>query len=168
MLVKNDKSLLGDGFLKGAESLAKLKEGNRALAATRKQDNQEWLSNKEAGRGRPMMPHDFIRTLHKLNPNLMCKKRTLWNRPSIALYMFDGVDPVYVGGFFTDLPLPEYTTYDEPDNVGLVSRTTRGWREVLVTLIKAGAITMVGAKEKLGSATGARAEGAWDKQLQGR
>jgi hypothetical protein len=168
LLIRKDKSLLGDGFLEGAESVAKIKEQNRAMNANRKQDQQEWLSNKEAGRGRPIMPMDFIRTLHKLNPNFMCKSLSVWGRPSIALYIFDGVEPQYVGGFFTDLPLPEYTTYDEPDNVGLVSRTTRGWREVLVMLIKAGAISRVGADEKLGPAMGARAEGAWDKQLQGR
>ena len=168
MLIQPNKAELGDTRLSLEEGLIKLKEDNQKLADTKKLPNQEFLENKEAAKGRPLEPREFLLTLEKMQPQLLFKPTKVWNRDSVAIYHFDGTELKYITGFFVDCPLPEWSYVNEKDAKGIATRVQRGWREVLIQLIKAKALIPAQAEKNLGKANGARATGSWDNYLQGR
>lgn len=178
MLIDPQGNKLGDStHLKDRDDLDRLKEMNRVATEKRKLPNQDFLSIKEAGKGRSIEPTDFVLTLNRLNPNLLIKSsyvylpRMIAARPTLAIYKLDPEEEKgikYVTGFFVDKPLPEWTTYEDIDQHGVARRMERGWREVLVILIKQGLVSVVDANERLGHATGARAHESWWKQIQNR
>lgn len=169
MLIETDKEELGDKRLNPEEGLKKLKEENQALIDQRKHPDQEFLANKDAAKGSPLPISEFLHTLTRLNPLLLFKPSKVWGRDSVAIYQVVNGEPQYVTGFFVDTgTIPEWTSLENKDVHGLYSRTQRGWREVIVQLIKAKAINPREIAETFGQATGQRAEKSWHKQVQGR
>jgi hypothetical protein len=155
-------------------SVAALKEDTAAQLEARKMPGQKELESHERSAG-PRVPFgQLIQRLQRLNPSL----RAIDGSPgSIALYslrrpyerdpepspkgeFFD--DHKYVGGFPREA-LPEYShiTLDER---GLPKREIRGWRSVLMTLIKAGVIAYQDAVEEFGEAYGPRSH-RWHEQM---
>lgn len=177
MLVVNDRRLLGDSHLDAVENLAKVKEGNAAILEKRKIWGQKELEDHERSAG-PRMPYqELIRRLQKLNQGIRVKDGSPGN---VALYVlknrremeeperekspngpfFD--DHKYVGGMPME-SLPEFA-HVTLNQQGIAHREIRGWRSVLIGLIRAGVITYEQVKEEFGEPSGPRAA-RWFEQL---
>jgi hypothetical protein len=182
MLVLNDSSDLGDKKLNPEEGLAKLKERNRAITDRQKIVGQSELEDIERSAG-PKMPYqELIRKLQKLNFNLKVRDGSPGN---IAFYDLKTQLEVeqsynedhndfsrsewfkahkYITGCPKE-PLPEYSTVTV-DERGRPHRELRGWRSILISMVKNGVITYQQAEEEFGPAMGKR---SWrfEEQLQG-
>lgn len=159
-----------------AENLEKLKEENEALTAKKHIHGQKELEDKERASGPLMAWQEVIRRVRKKNTAL---KVVDGNAGCVALFVpktnsemegfrWDetrnelGNTHRYCGGFPKE-PMAEYA-YVVTDNVGLVKREVRGWRSVLIALIKAGVIRYSDAIKEFGEATGTRSD-RWNEQL---
>lgn len=174
MLIQPDSSLLGDKNVKDAESVAKLKEENDAL--TPKMEGQDELNDAERSGG-PQMPYtEVIRRLRKANREILFRDGSEGN---IAVFIprrrgdedygdWDSAAPDwyndhhYVTGFPKG-PIPEFS-HITTDERGRPHREVRGWRTVLMALIKAGGLTYQQAVKHFGEAEGRRSW-RWHKEL---
>jgi len=182
MLVVNDRRRLGDQFLDPTENLAKLKEGNAKLVEKQKIAGQAELEDSERAGG-PRIPYqELVRKIQKLNSNI----KVLDGSPgSVAIYVLktnkeiaesaneDNGDRTrsdwfkahkYVTGCPKE-PLPEYSTVTV-DERGIAKRELRGWRSILIALIKNRAITYRQAVEEFGDPLTDSRSGRWFEQLQ--
>jgi len=168
--------MLGDKRLQGKDSLAKLKEGNQRLTDSKKIEGQKELEKQERSAG-PRMPYqEVIRRIQKLNSQIKVKDGIPGN---VALYAprtgqelseLEEPDPrgdfftrfKYVGGFSTE-PMPEFS-HVILDERGLATREYRGWRSVLISLIKAQVLSYQSAVEEFGEPYGPRSS-RWFEQL---
>jgi hypothetical protein len=181
MLVQPNRQMLGDSHLDAAENLAKLKEGNRAITDRQKIAGQAELEKSQRAGG-PRMPfQELVRRIQNLNHKI---KVVDGSEGNVAIYVLktnqelaesrleDEGDQTryawhkafkYVSGLPKE-PLPEYAmvTVDER---GIAKRELRGWRSVLISLIKAKALSYRQAVEEFGEALGSR-NNRWNEQLQ--
>lgn len=128
------------------ENLSMLQEKNYNAEATKKQrwDHQEELIDPEARVGRPMRHSDFFLILQKLVPNLYITQgriighlavyqtapcpQTQWNNRDFR-YLF----------FSEEGTMPEFSQYQVDEERDIVIRESkRGWRTVLLRLVKLG------------------------------
>ena len=83
MLIVPDKKFLStDQYLSPAENVAKLKQGNRELAAEKRIPNQDLLENQDMALGQPMSPVIFIQKLRKL-PNVIVEQGGISNAVAV-------------------------------------------------------------------------------------
>jgi hypothetical protein len=172
--------MLGDSHLDPTENLAKLKEGNRKITDRQKIAGQAELENAERAGG-PRMPfQELVRKIQKLSSRIKVVDGTPGN---IAIYVLktnqelaessneDSGDMTrhawhkafkYVTGVPKE-PLPEFSAVTV-DERGIAKRELRSWRSVLISLIKAKAISYSQAVEEFGNANGSRAW-RWNEQL---
>jgi hypothetical protein len=172
---------LGDKRLNESESLAKLKEENRRLTDRQKIAGQRELEDLERAGG-PRMPfQELVRKIKRLNPGL---KIVDGSEGNIAIYVLktnqelvesfneDNGDTTrhewhkafkYVTGCPKE-PLPEFSAVTV-DERGLAKRELRSWRSILISLIKAKALSYRQAVEEFGDANGQRSW-RWHEQLQ--
>jgi hypothetical protein len=164
MLIQTNHDELGDKRLNPEEGLAKFKEENATLVQNRRLHKQDELEDQERSAGPRLAYQEVIRRLLKCNSGIRVKDGSLGN---VALYAVlpneEGVpEQQYVGGMPKE-PLPEYS-HIIVDERGLPKRELRGWRSVLMSLVKSGAITYRGAVKQFGEATGQRSW-RWHEQL---
>jgi len=180
MLIQPNKSMLGDTHLDAVENLAKLKEGNAKLVEGQKLRGQAELEDPNRASGPRMFYRELISRIQRIGPGVRVREGS---EGAIALYIlktrqereiedergksphgsfFD--DHKYVGGFLKDY-LPEYGCIKTDDRGRPDREDPRGWRSILIGLIKSGAITYKGAIEEFGQARGPRSN-RWFEQLQ--
>lgn len=181
MLIQPDSSNLGDKKLNPEEALAKSKEDTRRMQQAKGLllYKQEELEDASRGDGPKLYYKELIQRLEKLNPQLLIRDGAPGN---IAVYVLktreqreaDGNDPnapdwyndhKYVTGFPCDW-ISEYSTITV-DERGLPKRHQRGWRSILIDLIKAHGITYSNAVKEFGEPTGERSW-RWNDQLRDR
>jgi hypothetical protein len=182
MLVVNDRRFLGDSHLDPTENLAKIREGNKQLTDKNRIAGQSELENSERSGGARMSVNELIRKITRLNYNIRVEDGSPGN---IAVYVLktnkelaesyneDNGDTTrhawhqrfkYVTGVAKE-PLPEYATITV-DERGLPKREIRGWRSVLISLVKARALSYQQAIDEFGDANGQRSW-RWHEQLRG-
>jgi len=167
---------LGDRALSPEESVLKLREENDSLLESRRLHRQAELADPNRSAGPRMYCNELIRRLRLCNPHLLFRDGTPGNiavyaRKNRAELEHDESDPTrpdwhndhrYVGGFAADW-LPEYS-HIEVDARNLPTREIRGWRSVLLALIKAKAISIDSANKHFGRASGQRSW-SWYEQI---
>jgi hypothetical protein len=167
MLIVPDKSDLGDLKLSPEEGVAKLKEGNAKLTAQYKLPNQSLLENHDMALGIAMQPSAFIARIQKLNPAILVEKGGVPSAVAVRIPGFDDEGNYvkkYVTGFYTDRILPEFSSI-ATDEKGLPWREQRGWRSVLLALLKAEALTYPQVKAAFGEPNTSR-NVLWREQTQ--
>jgi hypothetical protein len=141
--------------------LAKIKEENIALSASRKIPNQAAYESAAAALGNPMEWRELVRRMKKLNPSLVIRDGGMPN--AIAVYIFrdnhdgDGPRLTYISGFDKKV-LPEYSSVTV-DEHGVALHEVRGWRTVMKKLYEQRCCTWEAAIAVFGDALGQRSEG---------
>jgi hypothetical protein len=164
MLIVPDKKFLStDHYLSPAENVAKLKQGNKELAAKKRMPKQDLLENQDMAVGQPMSPTLFIQKLRRL-PNVIVEQGGIPNAAAVRTVVTD-TDPTsetygkeikrYISGFYTDRILPEFSSI-LPDVNGLPTREIRGWRTVLLALFRSKVASYSQLKAAFGEPHGQR------------
>jgi hypothetical protein len=157
--------------LSTAEHTARLREMNYYSHAVKKQrwDHQEEYQNTFARFGTPMHHSDLLRRIKKLVPSLYVVDGRIVG--DLALYRtYDQPQPDLEGRTFRYLfyiptgLLPEFSIYEFDERDIPVRETLRGWRTVLLRLIKSGLLTEAASDLEFGKATG-EASTVWYRQL---
>jgi len=180
MLVQPDINELGDKRLNPEEGIAREREELLNIAASRKIWGQKELEDQERSAGPRMAWQEVLRRILKCNPDLKVKDGS---EGSVAIYRrkkpweYDGseditlqpkrdsffLDHLYVTGMKKE-PLPEYS-HVTVDTSLLPVRETRGWRTLLIALIKSGAIKYEQAIAEFGDPSGDSRSSRWFIQL---
>jgi hypothetical protein len=178
MLVQVDPQELGDTRLNPEESVYREREELLRMASTRKIDGQAELEDAERSMGPRITWQELIRRLCLCNSRLYFAdaqggKHIAVYRPKTSLerseeeYDHDKQpwwnDHKYVGGFPKE-DMPEWS-HVILDSSMLPVREVRGWRSVLMSIIKAGGMTYASASKQFGEPTDQRS-GRWHEQLQ--
>lgn len=163
MLIQPDIHELGDKRLDMAEGIAKAKEDNLRQAAKHKVPDQKLLEDAEMARGNLMSWRELIRRVKRINPEILFEKGGMPN--AIAVRVIDPAtkEKTYISGFYCE-DLPEYSSL-VVDEHGLPVRETRGWRTVLLSLIRAHHLDPEKVEVMFGPAVGQRTM-LWDRSLQ--
>jgi hypothetical protein len=177
-LVQADIKELGDTRLNPKEAIAREREDLLELAGKAKIWGQTELEDHERSAGPRLSWGELIRRIRDCNSSIQVldsqggsdvaiyvrKKRNEydeqerdWTRPEFFW------DHKYVTGM-PKSDLPEYA-HVTLDTSGLPLREIRGWRSVLIALVKTRAITYEQAIEKFGDPTFDRRSGRWFEQL---
>jgi hypothetical protein len=177
-LVEVDKNELGDKRLNPEEAVVRERED---LLSIRHKEHafpgQDLLADADRSTGSQMPAREFIVRLHKLNPAILVKDGipgnvALYIRKSTAEIECDGYDlrypqwwneHRYVSGMpMTSLPEWGHLTTDTD---GIAEKEVRGWRSVLIALIKAKAFTYAQAALEFGDPLFDRRSLYWYAQL---
>jgi hypothetical protein len=164
MLIQVDKTELGDGKLDGNEALIKFSAENQALLDKKKIKDQAELEDTKAALGQVLHTSAFIAYLQKVCPGLIVEKGGWPN--AVALRRYVNGEKVYVTGFELG-DMPEFSAVLTDDD-GLPVREVRGWRNVLVSLIKQGLISVDAIKKQYGHAMNNVHGKFYESQIQGR
>ena len=165
MLIQIDKTELGDQKLNEVENLAKLKEGNEKLRQKLRIPGQEELEDADKALGHPMSYTDLIFLLQKVNRSIVIQDGGIRGAVAVKIptVLDDGTYGLkYCTGFYKTI-LPEFS-HISVDDKGLPLRENRGWRTVVLALIKQGVITYKDAVDVFGEPQGQRA-GRWQQLL---
>lgn len=167
MLIETDISQLGDKRLAGDELIAREKEKTQAQLDTKRIPDQTDLENREAGMGQVLPCSEFLRLLGKICPGLLIEKGGYPN--SVALRRWINGEKKYVTGFqLLDGYIPEYSTVFVDENKLPVGEI-RGWRNILIALLKQGLLNMEAIKKEFQVATSNSVHGKfWESQTKGR
>ena len=191
-LIQVDSNELGDKRLNPEEANLRETEALLKMEAKKKIWGQEELEDPERSSGSRMGWTELIRRLQKCNPEIRVRDGSAG---SVALYFkkrydeYTDVDdlilhnptaaramniPVpsdsffvhhkYITGFEKQ-PLTEYSHVDL-DSSHLATHEHRGWRSVLIALIKARVITYCDAITEFGDPIHDKRSGRWFHQLQ--
>lgn len=181
--VETDKRMLGDSHLDPAENVYKQREELLAKAGRFRIYGQHELENPDRGLGPKLQYTELISRLRQIAPRLKAIDGSPGN---IALYFprtrrdYEDTlrewdwehdmkqDPFfrrmrYVGGF-PKHDLPEYSTVDIDTSL-LPTRERRGWRSVLITLVKQGVVSYHDAVRQFGDVGMDRRGWRWNEQL---
>lgn len=158
--------------LSTAEHTARLREQNLNAEAVKKQRwaDQEELKDDVSRIGRPMQSADFLNVVKKLVPSLYVTEGRIVGH--LALFRtygqpqprLDNRDFEYLMYCPTGM-LPEFSMYefDRVQNIP-IRESQRGWRTVLLRLIKAGLVTEAVCDKVFGKPEGPSA-GRWNREL---
>ena len=181
--VETDIRMLGDSHLDPAENVIKQREELLSSAGKYRIYGQDELENPDRGLGPKLQFTELISRLKAIAPTL---KAIDGSEGNIALYFprtkKDYEDTVrewdwehdqkqdpffrrmrYVGGFPKD-DLPEYSTVDI-DTSKLPTREKRGWRSVLITIIKQGVASYQDVISQFGDVGTDKRGWRWNEQL---
>jgi hypothetical protein len=179
VLIQPDSSELGDGRLSPEESVIKEREDLLRKEARKKIWGQAELEDPGRSAGPRLYYTEIIRRLLKLNPELMIQDGS---KDQVAIYrpkrqdeydweQFDWSAPTswrwdfeYVTGMEKGW-IPQWA-HVELDTSNLAKREIRGYRSVLIALIKARAISYRGAIQEFGDPSDDQRSGRWFEQLQ--
>ncbi len=167
MLIQVDRNELGDRRLNAVEAVARAKEENKRLAAANKIPDQDVLEDKKKALGYPLSPNELIRRIQKLNPKIIVEPGGARNAVAVRVAKKNEngeVEKVYVTGFYIDQPMPEFSAV-VVDSRGLPVRELRGWRTVLLALVRQKLLTLKQVELTFGNANGERSV-LWNKQTQ--
>lgn len=150
-----------------AEALAKAKEDTLALASANRIPDQDLLENQEMATGYTLDHNELIRRIQLLNPKILIMPGGVRGAAAVRYpKMEDGeMQNVYITGFYLE-PLPEYSSVI-CDEMGNAKREIRGWRSVLLALLRVGALDIEKTDAMFGPASGQRS-GLWYRSLQGK
>ena len=154
MLIQTDKNELGDKRLDPTENLAKLKEENAQLTAKSKIKDQSLLENKDMAIGSPMEWSGLVYLLKKMNTQIIIEDGGVRNALAVRYpgKLADGTfGKRYVTGFYKEV-MPEFSCILS-DERGRATRECRGWRTVVLALIRQGIIRYKDAVETFGNPT---------------
>lgn len=179
--VETDKRMLGDSHLSPEEGVIREREKCLKQAGQYRIYGQAELENPERALG-PRLPYtQFIAKLRYIATEL---KAIDGSQGNIALYYPRSAEDYaatlrewsergkndhffqyhrYVGGFPKE-DLPEYSTVDIDTSL-LPTRERRGWRSVLITLIKQGVVSFNDAVSMFGDVGTDRRGWRWNEQL---
>lgn len=172
MLIVNSPADLGDTKLSPLENVAKLKEGNQKLTDQKKIPNQSLLENHDMALGTPMVYSELIRRVKKIAPQVIFEDGGIKNAIAVRHYTYDpygGPDgqgahqKKYISGFYKEV-LPEFSSITT-DKKGLPHREVRGWRSVLLALMKAEVVPFEALVKEFGHPYGQRSC-LWAEQTQ--
>lgn len=152
-----------------AEHTARLREMNRSSHAVKRQRfaDQDDYRNEEARLTRYMHYSEILRRLRKLTPNLFIIDGRI--EGDLAMYRVfgrpqsDGRDFQYLMYCPTGW-LPEFSTYEFDEKDIPVKEKKRGWRTILLRLIKTKIITEQQCREMFGEPEG-QAATVWKRTL---
>lgn len=167
MLFQVDKNELGDTRLDPKENVAKLREMALKDASKYRIDNQDELTDKKRSEGRRLNYDDVLGRLQRIVPDLTAKEGSPGN---LALYCPRTADQLEAairegsGGSGTDLffllnryvgglpkeELPEWGYLGIDTSLIATRETIRGWRTILIGLIRAGVVSYNAACEEFG------------------
>jgi hypothetical protein len=148
-----------------AEAVLKAKEDNKRLASAKRIPDQNVLEDHEAAEGIQLHHNELIRRIQVLNPKILITPGGIDGAVAVRYpkYEFGAWSNEYITGFYLQ-PLPEFSSVTVDVN-GLPHREIRGWRSVLIALIKAGALEIKQVDALFGPAKGQRT-GLWYRSLQ--
>ena len=172
-LVQFDKNELGDKRLNPEEAVIREREDLLRMEQKKKYWHQEELADENRSSGARLQWTEFLRRLRKVNIGIIPKdgmpgsialyfhKRNDEYQPSDFEWDMSRKDPFdtfhrdhkYVGGF-PKRELPEWAHLTGIDSSGIATREYRGWRSVLMSLIKAHVLTYKQAVEEFGDPAG--------------
>lgn len=168
---------LGDKHLDPKEAVAREREELTKAIAPRKAYGQEELDKPDRSQGARLYYSVLLRKLKAVYPNFLVKDGIPGN---VAVYrpktesekINDGYDlsrpqwhneSKYVTGFPKDW-IPEWGHYlNDPD--GIAEREVRGWRSILIAMIKQGLITYAAAIKEFGNPEHDQRNRFWFEQL---
>lgn len=172
MLVLNSSSDLGDLKLSPQEANHRLREENKRLSEKKRIPNQTLLENHDMAFGTPMNYSELIRRVKKIAPEVIFEEGGIKGAIAVRHYCWDpygGEDTLgamakkYITGFWKQI-LPEFSSITTDKN-GLPAREIRGWRSVLLALMRSGAIPFEALKKEFGDPVGQRSS-LWNEQTQ--
>ena len=151
------------------EHLYSQREKNYAASRKQRWAHQDDYRNDEARLGRLMHHSELLLQLHRLIPNLyIIDGRILGD---LAIYKtYGGPQKRLEGNSFEYLfymPtgfLPEFSTYEFNERDVIVKEKQRGWRTVLLRLVRTGLLTEEKCRKVFGEALGAGAT-VWHRKL---
>lgn len=181
--VETDKRMLGDTHLSPQESVFREREKCLKDASKFRLYKQDELEDPERALGPRLQYTEFVSRLRRILPEMRFLDGSEGN---IALYVprraedylatlrewdygMKGKDDKffqfhrYVGGF-PKQPLPEFSTVDIDTSL-LPTRERRGWRSVLIALIKQGNASYADAVAEFGDVGTDRRGWRWSEQL---
>jgi hypothetical protein len=128
------------------EHYARVREMNYKAAQNQRWEFQEELYDSEARIGRAMFSNDFVFTLRELCPNLYVTEGRIIG--DLAAFKTYGTPQPHLNGqtfeYLFYIPkglLPEFSLYEISERDVPICEKQRGWRTVLLRLIKAGMIS---------------------------
>jgi len=167
MLILPDSSSLGDTHLSPEEGVAKLKEGNQKLSDSFRLPNQTLLTDEDASHGQMMSSNDFISKLRKIDSGIIVEDGGV---PGAVAVRYPRTDEEtgqlvksYVTGFYKG-PMSEWSLILEDKN-GKPTRHMRGWRTVLLDLMRGNILSYAQVKAAFGDPRGSRSI-LWQEQTQ--
>lgn len=181
MLIQPDIHELGDKRLDPKENVAKEREDLLRNCARNRIGGQNELEDPERSGGPRLSYNEVIRKLRRAIPNI----RIFDGAPgSVSLYVpcnraelaqrrlewdwTEGRDPMFMGlkyvGGFPKTDIPEFS-HVLTDSSNLPTREVRGWRSVLISLLKQGCVSYRTVVREFGEALGYR---GWRWQEQTR
>jgi hypothetical protein len=178
MLIQVDSHELGDERLSPAEAVAREREELLEKTSRKKIQGQEELENPDRSSGPRLYYTEIIRRLRKLNPELRFEDG---KDGSVAIYrpkrrdeydweQWDPMAPTkwrwdfeYVTGMEKDW-IPQFS-HVLLDTSLLATKEIRGWRSVLIPLVKSRAITYRGAIQEFGDPANDQRSGRWFDHL---
>jgi hypothetical protein len=177
-LVEVDKNELGDKRLNPEEAVAREREELLAIRFKKHAiSGQESLIDIDRSTGSRIPCGEFLVRLHKLNPAILVKDGIPGN---VALYVRKSEIEIECDGYDLTLPmwrnehkyvsgipissLPEWG-HLTTDTDGIAEKEVRGWRSVLIALIKARAFTYAAAVEEFGDPVFDQRSSLWYDQL---
>jgi hypothetical protein len=156
LLFETDKRMLGDSHLDARENVVKLREICLKQASRYITDDQAELQNASRSEGVRISFAELLNRLRKICPQLSAREGSPGN---IALYYPRNSDELYEaltdGGYSADtffifnkyvggMPkeeLPEWGYVDVDTSLIATREHLRGWRTILIGLLKAGAVS---------------------------
>lgn len=178
-LVETDIRNLGDKhkILSPQEAVHAEREALLKKASACKIYMQDVLEEKERSLGPRLHCNEIIRRLREINPQIQMRDGTegniaIYRRKRDEEYDTEEFDPhgdpfFWHHKYMTGMPiveLPEWG-YIDVDTSHLPTREHRGWRSVLIALIKMGAITYGQAIKEFGDPIHDRRSTLWYEQL---
>ena len=179
MLFETDKRMLGDSHLDPRENVIKLRELCLKQASRYITDDQEELQNAGRSEGPRLSHAELLTRFKKICPKLTSKEGSPGN---IALYYPRNPDELYEaltdGGYSTDtffifnkyvggMPkeeLPEWGYVDIDTSLIATHEHLRGWRTVLIGLLKAGAVSYAEVVKEFGDPATDQRNSVWMKK----
>lgn len=139
MLIVSDANQLGDGKLSTHEQLLKKFEDTDVMLNRYRFDDHDHLKDVEARLGQQMTHTDLVYKVTKLNPRIWAED-SINDKNVVGFYTLDAEgNKKYLVAFEKGF-LPEFS-YILTDAADLPIKEKRGWRTVLVRLLKSKVLT---------------------------
>lgn len=178
MLIEPDSSQLGDRYLNPEESVIREREELIKMQSVHRIFRQDELEDKGRSAGPRLYYTEILRRIWKINPEILVKDGSdgqvaIYRRKRHDEYDWEQYDPSkpngwrwdheYVIGMTKDW-IPQYS-HILTDNVFLPTREVRGWRSVLIALIRASALPYRAVIQEFGDPSGDQRSTLWFEYL---
>jgi hypothetical protein len=179
MLIQTDINELGDKRLNPAEGVVKLREQCLKDASKYKIEDQQQLQDAKRSEGARLSYTELLTRLQKIVPDLVAREGSAGN---LALYCPRNTDQLdaalreggssdfffifnrYVGGMPKE-ELPEWGYVDIDTSLVATREHLRGWRTILIGLIRCGVLSYADAVAEFGDPSADQRNTVWMKKL---